>query len=89
MYQTMDLIESVGASLLSMLANITLSYAFTVGLGGPVQGINNLMSLVQTVLAAIFLSQVPTLSQNFGLFFGLLGALIMCGVDKIFTWKDE
>lgn len=61
MYEWPDLIESVGASILSMFANVTLSKAFAVGLGGPVQGINNLMSLVQTVLAAIFLSQIPSM----------------------------
>ncbi len=61
MYEWIDLVESVGASILSMCANITLSQAFAVGLGGPVQGINNLMSLVQTILAVIFLSQIPTI----------------------------
>ncbi|CDW80993.1 UNKNOWN [Stylonychia lemnae] len=88
MYEMGDLFESIGASLLSMCANVTLSQAFAVGLGGPVQGINNLMSLVQTILAAIFLSQIPTLLQNFGLAFGLVGALVMCGVDKIFWFRD-
>ena len=56
MYEWVDLVESVGASFLSMAANITLAQAFSVGLGGPVQGINNLMSLVQTLLAVAFLS---------------------------------
>ena len=36
MYDIADLFESIGASLLSMCANVTLSYAFSVGLGGPV-----------------------------------------------------
>jgi len=88
MYEWFDFFESILASLLSMAANVTLSQAFAVGLGGPVQGINNLMSVVQTVLAAIFLSQIPTSMQNFGLVLGLLGALVMCGVDKIF-WSKE
>lgn len=61
MYDTFDLLEGILASFLSMCASITLAQAFSVGLGGPVQGINNLMSVVQTVMAALILGQVPTL----------------------------
>ena len=88
MYEWFDFCESIFASLLSMAANITLSQAFAIGLGGPVQGINNLMSVVQTVMAALILSQIPSLMQNIGLVLGLVGALVMCGVDKIF-WSKE
>lgn len=83
MYDTFDLLEGILASFLSMCASITLAQAFSVGLGGPVQGINNLMSVVQTVMAALILGQVPTLVQYLGLLCGVFGAFIMCGVDKI------
>ena len=46
MYATMDLIEAVGGSFLSTLAAVSLSKALSIGLGGPVQAIANLMSVV-------------------------------------------
>lgn len=84
-YTTYDLVEGVIASILAMFANVTLSKAYAVGLGGPVTGINNLASVVQTIMAILILGQSTTLMQNLGLASGILGALVISEIDKIFT----
>ncbi len=55
MYEPYEIILAIMGGVLSMLASISLGKALQIGLGGPVQAITNLMSLVQTILAAAIL----------------------------------
>lgn len=88
MYQWQDMVEAIGCSFIAMLGNVTLSHSLSIGLGGPVQGIVNLMSIVHLLWALFLLDQQPTLLQSLGLSLGLFGAMIICGLDKIFTARD-
>ena len=84
-YTWFDIFESVSGSLISTLGNVVLSHALAIGLGGPVQGIANLQSVVHLVLALLLLNQVPTMLQYMGMSVGLVGALIITGIDKAFV----
>lgn len=46
MYETWDMIEAISGSIITMAAAVSLGKAIDIGLGGPVQAITNMMSLV-------------------------------------------
>lgn len=87
-YSTWDIIEAASGSVISMMGAVALGKAISIGLGGPVQAIANLMSLVQTLLGVVILSQIPTILQSFGIMFGLFGAFVISGGDRLF-FKSE
>ena len=56
---------------------ISFSRALKYGNAGPVQAIENAKAIVQTILTAIFVKQVPSILQILGLVAGLIGVTII------------
>lgn len=87
-YVFLDMFMASMASILSTMAAGALGKAIETGLGGPVQAITNLMSLVQMILVIIFMGQMPNLLQILGICIGLAGAFVISNGDEIFFKKQ-
>jgi drug/metabolite transporter (DMT)-like permease len=68
-----DIAEATALVMVATAGVIFFSRALQIGYAGPTQAIENTKTIVQSVMAAIFLGQIPSLIQIFGLISGLLG----------------
>lgn len=72
-----DILEATATVMIVTAGVIFFSRALQCGFAGPTQAIENAKTIVQSVLAAILLGQIPSLIQIFGLISGLLGVAII------------
>ena len=76
-YSLMDIAVATFVVILVTLGVICFSRGLVCGIAGPVQAIENSKTVVQTIMAAIFLAQIPNLMQFLGLASGLLGVTVI------------
>jgi len=63
--------------ILGILATSCLTFGLKYGKGGTVQAIEQVKSIFQTCWAAIFLGQIPIVSQWLGMLVGIAGIIII------------
>ena len=76
-YELMDVVIGTVAVTLVTIGVIFFSRSLQCGNAGPVQAIENSKTIITTLMAAIFLSQVPNVMQWFGLAAGLVGVVVI------------
>jgi uncharacterized membrane protein len=76
-YELMDVVIGTVSVILVTIGVIFFSRSLQCGMAGPVQAIENSKTIITTLMAAVFLSQVPTLMQWFGLVSGLVGVIVI------------
>ncbi|CAI2364831.1 unnamed protein product [Moneuplotes crassus] len=85
-----DFLLNTFCGILGAFSIIVLNKALTLGLAGPVFALANLQIIIQSILDAIFLSQVPTWIEIVAAVFGILGCCtIALGPDLAKKFKSN
>ena len=64
------------------IGTISLTKALEVGLAGPIQAIESLKTIWQTIATIFIFGQIPTFMQSMGCFVGIFGVIIMVVMKK-------
>ena len=65
------------SSFIDMFALIIISEALNLGHGAPVGALCSIQTIAQTILNAVFYSEIPLLNHWIGMVFGVLGTIVL------------
>lgn len=73
-------------SILNNVGIVFVGNACATGVIGPSMALVNVQSILMTIMAAVFASQIPTWMQVLGLVIGILGSLVLTISDYLKVW---
>ena len=78
--------DNILAGCFSLVANTLANYSTTRGYGGPASALFNIQVILQVLIDAIFLDQIPNWMQLLAVVSGIVGSLIISLGPILWKW---